>query len=45
MEVHNNLGHGFLEIVYKDAIEIEFIGNEIKHEREKEFSIHYKKRL
>lgn len=24
MEVHRNLGHGFLEIVYKDALEIEF---------------------
>jgi GxxExxY protein len=24
MEVHNNLGHGFLEIVYKDALEFEF---------------------
>jgi len=24
MEVHRNLGHGFLEIVYKDALEFEF---------------------
>ena len=24
IEVHNNLGAGFLEIVYKDALEIEF---------------------
>jgi GxxExxY protein len=23
MEVHKHLGHGFLEVVYKDAIEIE----------------------
>ena len=23
MEVHNDLDHGFLEIVYKDALEIE----------------------
>jgi hypothetical protein len=25
MELHNNLGAGFLEIVYKDALEYEFI--------------------
>ena len=24
MEVHNNLGAGFLEVVYKDALEYEF---------------------
>lgn len=24
MELHNNLGAGFLEIVYKDALEYEF---------------------
>ncbi len=42
MEVHNYLGHGFLEIVYKDALEIEFVNNQIKYECEKEFRIHYK---
>lgn len=25
MEVHNQLGSGFLEIVYKDALEVEFM--------------------
>lgn len=42
MEVHNNLGPGFLEIVYKDALEYEFRKAEIPFEREKEFSITYK---
>lgn len=42
MEVHRNLGPGLLEIVYKDALEIEFKANYIPFEREKEFSIEYK---
>ena len=36
MEVHNNLGPGFLEIVYKDALEYEFKKANIHFEREKE---------
>ena len=35
MEVHNELGHGFSEIVYKDALEMEFNDNDILFEREK----------
>lgn len=42
MEVHRLLGRGFLEIVYKDAIEYEFRVNNIPYEREKEFKINYK---
>lgn len=42
MEVHNNLGHGFLEIVYKDALEFEFKRNQIPYEREKEYPVNYK---
>ncbi|AYN02777.1 MULTISPECIES: GxxExxY protein [unclassified Flavobacterium] len=42
MEVHRNLGPGLLEIVYKDALEIEFKENNIPFEREKEYSIEYK---
>ena len=42
MEVHKNLGKGFNEIVYKDALEIEFKLNEIPYQREKEFNIEYK---
>jgi len=42
MEVHNNLGKGFLEIVYKDALEYEFRKNNIPFEREKEYIVNYK---
>lgn len=42
MEVHRNLGPGFLEIVYKDAIEYEFRNNGIIYEREKEYDVPYK---
>lgn len=42
MEVHNQLGPGFLEIVYKDALEYEFQRQRIFYEREKEYIVHYK---
>ncbi|MFV5702327.1 GxxExxY protein [Flavobacterium sp. XS2P12] len=42
MEVHRILGPGLLEIVYKDALEMEFKLNNILYQREKEFSIDYK---
>ncbi|WP_136668479.1 GxxExxY protein [Flavobacterium sp. H122] len=42
MEVHRILGPGLLEIVHKDALEIEFKNNNIPFEREKEFTIDYK---
>ncbi len=42
MEVHNNLGKGFSEIVYKDALEIEFKDAGIHYQREKEYSVNYK---
>lgn len=41
-EVYNNLGSGFSEIVYKDAIEYELKQNNIIYEREKEYKVHYK---
>jgi GxxExxY protein len=37
MDVHNNLGPEFLEIVYKDALEYEFRKADIFFEREKEY--------
>lgn len=45
MEVHRNLGPGLLEIIYKDALEIELTDNNIPFEREKEFLIEYKGKI
>lgn len=42
IEVHKHLGSGFLEIVYKDALEYEFRNKRIDFEREKEYIIGYK---
>jgi GxxExxY protein len=42
MEVHNQLGHGFLEAVYQEALEIEFAEKAINYEREVPFQIAYK---
>ena len=42
MEVHKTLGAGFLEIVYKDALEYELSSANILYEREKKFEVHYK---
>lgn len=42
MEVHNQLGNGFLEIVYKDALEYEFRKANIFYEREKKYEVNYK---
>ncbi|MEO8860192.1 MAG: GxxExxY protein [Ginsengibacter sp.] len=44
MEVHKILGHGFSEIVYKDAMMIEAELKDIQIHREKEFRIEYKQR-
>ncbi len=42
MEVHNELGPGLLEIVYKEAVEYELAERDILYEREKEFAVKYK---
>lgn len=42
MELHNNLGAGFLEIVYKDALEYEFILQVLNCERKKMYKVNYK---
>ena len=42
MEVYNTLGYGFLEVVYRDAMEIEFLQRNMNYRREEEHSIEYK---
>jgi len=42
IKVHRNLGMGFKEIIYKDALEFEFIKNSIDYRRETKFEIFYK---
>lgn len=42
MEVHKQLGMGFKEVVYKDALELEFKNAQIPFKREKQFRIEYK---
>jgi len=43
MEVHRELGFGFSEIVYKDALEIEAALNEFPIQREQQYDIVYKR--
>ena len=42
MEVHTNLGMGFKEAVYKDALEVEFKSQSVPFVKEKQFKIEYK---
>ena len=41
MHVYNTLETGFLEAVYKEGIELEFVKRNILYEREKELTISY----
>ncbi|MBX9784421.1 MAG: GxxExxY protein [Chitinophagaceae bacterium] len=45
MEVYNTPGYGFAEVVYKDAMELEFLEKEINCLREDEQQINYKGQL
>ena len=41
MKVHKELGAGFLESVYSEALEIEFVKNNIPFEKEKKLPVYY----
>lgn len=45
MEVFNTIGCGFLEAVYQEALELEFINSSIPYEKEKMLPIYYKGKL
>lgn len=40
-KVYSKLGHGFLEAVYQETLEIEFQRQGVPYEREKELKINY----
>lgn len=42
MEIHNILGGGLAEVIYKDALELEFKTHNIPYEREKPYPVIYK---
>lgn len=42
MEVHRQLGCGFLEAVYKEALTFEFVAREVPFRREAELPVFYK---
>jgi GxxExxY protein len=44
MTVHSELGHGFLEPVYQEALECEFVEQAIPYEREHALPILYRSR-
>ena len=41
MKIHKELGHGFLESVYSEALEIEFQKNNIPFKKEKKLPVYY----
>ena len=42
MEVHRELGSGFLEAIYQEALEIEFQNKQIPFDRESRLYVYYK---
>jgi len=40
-EVYNHLGSGFLEVIYQEALALEFEMQHIPYEREKRLTVNY----
>lgn len=45
IEAWKNLGYGFSEVIYKDAMEAEFVENGISFIREDELFVRYKRKI
>ena len=45
MEIHNELGHGFSEVVYKDALEVLMQENGITYERERGYNVVFRGKM
>ena len=45
IDVWKTLGYGFSEVIYKDAMEIDFIEEGVPHKREDELSVFYKGKI
>ena len=45
MEIYNVLGYGFSEVIYKDAMEEEFLDYSIPYIREAQLCVHYKGKI
>src|ERR1700679_4327267 len=42
MEVHREMGMGFKEVLYKDALQLEFQMKNIVYKREQQYNVEYK---
>jgi GxxExxY protein len=45
MKIHSVLGMGLKEINYKDAMEMDFVEENINYEREKRYAVKYKEKV
>ena len=45
MKIHTSLGLGLKEVNYKDAMEIDFMEDNVPYEREKKYTVKYKGKI